>query len=397
MSGEAFLTQLRSCRDALVGFEPARYSGPDCVELAEELAATEKACAAARARAAARAAEAGAQSTRGFVDAGEWLARVTGSSRAEARAAIDTAAAVESCPTTKAALASGSLSLEQAREIVATEAECPGSERELIALTTRAGLATLRDEGRKRRLATRDVDELHRTQHARRSLRHWRDGEGMVCVAAALPPELGVPVVNRLEAETDRVFRQAHRDGREEPREAYAADAFLRLFGKDGATRSRSAELVLVCDVRPYRRGHTHPGEICRIQGGGPVPVSMAHELLEEDAFLKVVFHDGTRIDTVAHLGRHIPATLHTALELGAPPDFDGRSCVEEGCDRRYGLQWDHVDPVANDGPTSYENLKPRCPPHHRKKTEADRLAGLLGDALNAVAAKYSKSGRALP
>ena len=52
---------------------------------------------------------------------------------------------------------------------------------------------------------------------------------------------------------------------------------------------------------------------------------------------------------------------------------------------------------MANDGPTSYENLKPRCPPHHRKKTEADRLAGLLGDALNAVAAKYSKSGRAPP
>ena len=63
----------------------------------------------------------------------------------------------------------------------------------------------------------------------------------MVCLAAALPPELGVPVVNRLEAETDRVFRQAHRDGREEPREAYAADAFLRLFGKDSAKRSRSA------------------------------------------------------------------------------------------------------------------------------------------------------------
>src|SRR5207249_7141612 len=99
----------------------------------------------------------------------------------------------------------------------------------------------------------------------------------------------------------------------------------------DSATRSRSAELVLVCDVRPYRRGHTHAGEICRIQGGGPVPVSVARELLEEDAFLKVVLHDGTRIDTVAHVGRHIPATLRTALELGAPPDFDACAASRRG------------------------------------------------------------------
>src|SRR5439155_25442711 len=119
-------------------------------------------CAAPGARAAERAAEAGAHSPRGFVGAGEWLARVTGSSRAEARAAIDTAAAVESCPMTKAALVSGSLSLEQARDIVATEADCPGSECELIALTTRAGLATLRDEGRKRRLAARGVARARR-------------------------------------------------------------------------------------------------------------------------------------------------------------------------------------------------------------------------------------------
>ena len=85
------------------------------------------------------------------------------------------------------------------------------------------------------------------------------------------------------------------------------------------------------------------------------------------------------RIHTVAHFGRHIPAELRTALELGPPPGFDGVECVEEGCGRRYGLEWDHVDPVANGGPTSYDNLKARCWPHHRAKTERDRQAGLSG------------------
>jgi hypothetical protein len=38
------------------------------------------------------------------------------------------------------------------------------------------------------------------------------------------------------------------------------------------------------------------------------------------DAFLKAVAHDGVRIETVAHFGRHISAELRTALELGALP-----------------------------------------------------------------------------
>ena len=112
--------------------------------------------------------------------------------------------------------------------------------------------------------------------------------------------------------------------------------------------------------------------------GGDPLPGS-AVKRSAEDAFVKAVLHDGVRIETVAHFGRHIRAELRTALELGAPPAFDGVECVEAGCGRRYGLEWDHVDPVANRGPTSFENLKARCWPHHRAKTERDRQAGLLG------------------
>ena len=59
---------------------------------------------------------------------------------------------------------------------------------------------------------------------------------------------------------------------------------------------------------------------------------------------------DGTQVQTVAHCGRNIPARVLTALELGFPPEFDGAVCSEEGCDRRYDLEWDHDDPVANRG-----------------------------------------------
>ena len=111
---------------------------------------------------------------------------------------------------------------------------------------------------------------------------------------------------------------------------------------------------------------------------GGQVTVDQVREL-SEDAFVKAVLHDGVRVDTVKHFGRYMRAELRTALEVGAPPDFEGTVCVEPECGRRYGLEWDHVNPVANHGPTSYANLQPRCWPHHRDKTERDRAAGLLG------------------
>jgi hypothetical protein len=90
------------------------------------------------------------------------------------------------------------------------------------------------------------------------------------------------------------------------------------------------------------------------------------------------VLHDGIDVTTVAHYGRRRPAVLQTALDLGAAPTFDGVTCCEEGCERRYRLEWDHVDPCANDGLTSMTNLEPRCKPHHDAKTERDRRAGLL-------------------
>jgi hypothetical protein len=100
---------------------------------------------------------------------------------------------------------------------------------------------------------------------------------------------------------------------------------------------------------------------------------------MAKDAFLKVVLHDGVSIHTVVHFGRCRPVELNTALELGAPPGFEGVTCAELGCDRKYGLQWDHKDPVANDGVTSQRNLQPLCYPHHAEKTERDRKAGRLG------------------
>ncbi len=101
----------------------------------------------------------------------------------------------------------------QAREIVRAEAAVPGSEASLLEVAETRGMAGLREEARRVVLGSIDRDELHRRQVAARTVRHWVDGEGMVAGQFRLPPEVGVPFVNRLDAETDRVHRAARKRG----------------------------------------------------------------------------------------------------------------------------------------------------------------------------------------
>jgi len=211
-------------RARLAGFDPTLVPAVECAALVEVLAATEKACAAAKARAAARAAEGGAHRAAGFADAGDWLARASGTTRGEAAAALATAAGLDALGATKAAVVAGAVSLDQAHEIVRTEAVRPGSEAELLGLAEAgAGLSTLRDRARRRRQESIDRDELHARQRRARHFRHWLDDLGMVWFRGALPPEVGVAVVNRVDAHCDRLWRDAHRRGLDELREACAA------------------------------------------------------------------------------------------------------------------------------------------------------------------------------
>jgi len=362
---------LVSVRDAAARFEADRWSGADCARLAEDLARAAKACTAASARAAARA----VACSQGDV---EWVARTTGATPSQARESLTTTRSLVSCPATSDAVASGAVSMSQAREIVRAEAAVPGSEASLLAVAATQGMAGLRAEARRVVLGSIDRDELHRRQWAARSVRHWVDGEGMVAGQFRLPPEVGVPFVNRLDRETDRVRRAARKRGSSDARDAHAADALLRLMKGGGKGRAGRADVVYVCDLRAAARGHTHGDELCHVVGGGPVPVDVVRAAAV-DAFVKVVVRDGTKVDTIVHYGRHIPALLRSVLELGDPERLDGAVCVETGCDRRHDLEWDHDDPVANHGLTSYENLKPRCKPDHWTKTERDRKAGKLG------------------
>lgn len=264
----------------------------------------------------------------GFSNPAAWLAEASGVTAGEANAALHTAFGLDGCPETKEAMLAGELSLCQAGEIARTEAAVPGSEAAMLDLAARSAVSALRDEGR--RLAARDGDdaeEAHRRRRRERYLRHWQDDEGMVHLAAAWPAETGVAVVSRVDAEVDRLVRKArrHADGGEaEPVERWAADALAGLVVGAASGRARRADVVVVCDIVAFQRGHAEPGEVCHIVDGAPVPVSVARELAAA-GFIKAVLHNGKRIEWVAHFGRYLSSELRTALADRARPS----SCCE--------------------------------------------------------------------
>jgi hypothetical protein len=202
----------------------------------------EKASVAARVRAAARAGALGAHRERGFADVCDWMARLTGSSTASVKAALDTAAALSQQPEAKAALEAGELSMTQAGELVKTEAACPGSAAGLLEIAKRQSLKTLKEEARDRRVRAVEPETLHSLQQGARVFRHWRTSLGMVAGAFELPPEVGVPIISRLEAETDRLWQQARQTAKAavttERRAAVAADAFVRLVETGSSPRA---------------------------------------------------------------------------------------------------------------------------------------------------------------
>lgn len=365
--------------DTLGRLDPALLPGDTCGRVVECLVRVEKATAAARSETALRAVDCGEHGKAGYRHGSVWLARLLGVTRDEARAQLETARACAALPLVRDRLASGALSWRQAEEIAKTEAAVPGSHRQMADLAERSDLSALRAEGRGRRLRAIRPEDLDKKQKAAQSLRTWTNDFGNICGNFELAPVRGVAFLTRLQHETDRLFREALRAGRRPTREQLAAEALLSLVSS-GGTGSGVTELVVVVGLRSLLAGTPQPGEPCHVIGGGPIPVPSVLDLAE-DAFIKAVLYDGTKIDTVVHYGRRrkLPAVLRTALQLGAAPGFEGAVCARDGCGCRFGLQWDHRDPWANGGPTSLANLDLLCVADHIEKTKRDRAAGLLG------------------
>ena len=275
------------------------------------------------------------------------------------------------------ALARGEVSLDQAGEIAKAEQAHPGSAGELLAVAREESFHVLRDRARKVRLGAEQSRGLGDRQREARSGRSYTDELGMVNISLRLQPHVGTPIVNRAEAEAGRLYREAKRNGTQEPFERQLADAYAKVMVGGAGGRTTRPELVVLVSHEVASRGWTDvkDGEVCKIPGVGPVPPQVAKGIAK-DAFLNGVSFDGTDLRHFKRWTRSVPVEVKVALELGAPLDFDGIKCVD--CGNRFRCERDHVEPRNAGGATSTNNLEWRCNPCHEAKTARDRRAGKL-------------------
>jgi 5-methylcytosine-specific restriction endonuclease McrA len=137
-------------------------------------------------------------------------------------------------------------------------------------------------------------------------------------------------------------------------------------------TRPPDCTTIVRVELTALLRGRAEPGELCEIDGQGPIPVELARDLLT-DSNLTILFHEAGDIRAVSHLGRTINATLRTALV------YRDRTCVVPGCGVGVGLEIDHVHEVHLGGPTQLDNLALLCRHHHRLKTYEGWVLTRLG------------------
>ena len=347
------------------------------------------AAAAMRMLAAKRVADSAKWKHQGHRSAADWFAAHTKSSFGEAKGALGAAEKLRSCPKVAAKARRGELTPAQTEALAKAVAVDPSAEDRLLGTAERDGLGKLKDQCRAVALSKDDVEARTARIHRERSLRHWTDDEGAFRLAGKLTPEAGATVLGALAPFEKAAFEAARKEGRHEPHEAYLADALVDLAAaslteaeerggkvergeadrdapptggepRPPKPKSRKPSFTVLVDLEALLRGHAEPGETCEIPGVGPIPVTRLYDLAP-DAFWHVLVTRGKDIRSYCAMTRYIPNMLKVAL---AARD---RECTVPGCNRTQGLEIDHVIPVEEHGPTTYENLTRKCFHDHRE------------------------------
>ncbi len=231
--------------------DPALCSGADAAVVVERLARVVRRLQAKQASFAARVEQCHSQ-PRQFSSSDDYLARVNGSSRGEAKKAIDTARRLQLAPgAASVAFEQGDLSVGEAHEIAGAVALDPSAEEALVATaTTTHDLAETRDRVRKVKAAARRGEDPAVRRARVRAKRRWSefDDDDMKAIAARFAPEDWARIEPVVDAYTRAVFERARRLGLRDPHEAYRADGVLaalaaagEALGLDLSTRTTKA------------------------------------------------------------------------------------------------------------------------------------------------------------
>ena len=361
------LAELRAATEKLSrGFDASVLDSASAAVALRNATAIKNMAATIEAMAAARVSECGAWAREGNRSAAEHIAKTTGTSRGAAADALKRAEQLRELPEVDAAARAGRLSPEQTSAIAGVGEVAPEAAPRLIERAGRDSLEELRRECAAVRNAHTDPEERRRTIHRRRFLRRYDDPDGAACLLAKGTPEDLAAIMARVEAERDKVFATARREGRVEDPAAYAFDALLNICRGEATSTGVRHKVIARVDLDALFRGYPIDGETCDV-AGVPVAVSAIDDILSSaGTFLAAVVTKGEELVGVAHLGRAPTAKQQTGLEWLYP------TCAAEGCSQAARLQRDHRVDWAKSKVTLFELLDLLCPFHHRLKTTAN-------------------------
>ena len=238
-------------------------------------------------------------------------------------------------------MACGDLSYAKARVLVPHLTVANATELVVLAERTPAGQlgAAIAAWGQR----NEDPDDREARHREERSV-SWRcDPDGMVTITARLAPADAAKVCSVVDQRVTASRAPAGATLRQQ-----RADAFVTTVST-GHGSGVAAEMVI--HVR---------GDANTLADGTPISDHAVADLLP-DGFVSLLIKDAHGHPIDASPRRRTPTRRQRRVIDERSPE-----CSHPGCGARAFLQYDHIEPYAQGGPTEIDNLRRLCGPHNR-------------------------------
>ena len=324
--------------------------------------------------------------SRGHGDGGTHvLAETTGASRQDALGHISTAQAIEAAPAVRDAVESGRVAPANAKRLAETlkktSAEDVEHDRELLSKAESLSPEQFAKEA-KRWAADRQDDggeSEYRRRRARRSVRMWDGGDGMMHLHGQFDPVTGRRIANRLNREARRLQDADKQQlGAEEQRtpQQSMADALDNLTATSAVAGGGRpfADIALVA-----RLDADAEKLMVSTADGDPLPSSVVERLACESSWFALVLSSkGVPMWKGRNVRRATESQFQALLAL-----YGG--CAGCGEPDTLKIQAHHMDPFALGGGTDLDNLLPLCWGCHHKIHHHDWQITYREDGLRTI------------
>ena len=296
--------------------------------------------------------ERGTWATWGALSCASWLAHTCDIEISTARTQVRVARAMRTHPGLDHSMARGDISYAKARGLTPHLTETNATD--LIALAERTPAHQLGSAIAAWSQRHEDPDQIRHRQHQNRSLSWRTEPDGMVVVTTRLTPETAAGFC----AVIDTIVMRSHAaPGSTLPQQR--ADALTTMTTPNTSTAATAAAATITTEVVVHV---TADGN--HLTNGTPLSDHAVTALLPA-AFISLLLHNTQRHPIDAS-----PRRRHPTRRQRRVLDQTHQECQHPGCHATAFLQYDHIQPYAQGGTTTLDNLQRLCGPHNRARNE---------------------------